>query len=172
MTDLYIFRHGDTERTENSNILSVLFRRDGGGLSDLPILPKGIPALEKIGAYLKNIPTDANFTSPYLRCKESSKIVGSISNRIYKVDEGIREFEEEKRNFAGFKNRITDFLDRIDKKNYSAVSICTHGAVIAAIKHLITSGKFSFFQVWDFPAPGNLIIIKDGKVESVDFNSK
>jgi broad specificity phosphatase PhoE len=168
MTDYYVFRHGDTR--DSGNLLTRII----GHMSDshgLPILPKGIPALEKIGGYLKNIPTDANFCSPYLRCTDSAKIAGTIAKKIFVPDERLKEMEHGE-SFSSLLTRVKDFLNEIDKKNYSAVSVCTHGAVIAAIKHLKTNGKFFFFQVIDYPRPGNLIIIKNGKVEDLDFNGK
>jgi len=170
MTDFYIFRHGDTMETKSSGIFAKFIRQKGGGSPSLPILPKGVPALEKIGKFLKDIPIDAGFTSPYLRCAESAKIVEAVSNKKYVLDERIRELQGGRKNFSDFRERIIEFLDEIGEKNYSAVSICTHGAVVAAIKHLKTDGKFFFFQVWDFPAPGKLIIIKNKKVNTIDFN--
>lgn len=169
MTDFYIFRHGDTE--ESGNIIRKIFGHIGDS-HNLPILAKGIPALERIGNYLKNIPTDANFCSPYLRCTDSAKIIGTVAKKKYVSDERLRELEKNGEKFSEFYKRVSDFLKEIDKKNYSAVSICTHGAVIAAIKHLKTSGKFYFFQILDFPKPGNLLVIKNGKVEDLDFNSR
>jgi len=170
MTDFYIFRHGNTVSTEVGGILSKLNIRIGGGSANLPILPKGVPALEKIGGYLKNIPTEANFTSPFARCIESSNIVGKITGRKYVPDERIREYDTGRKDFSAFRGRIIEFLDEINKKNYSSVSICTHGAVIAAIKHLKLRQKFHYIQVLDFPNPGNLIIIKGGRIETLNFN--
>ncbi|MGA2910577.1 MAG: histidine phosphatase family protein [Candidatus Microgenomates bacterium] len=168
MTDYYIFRHGDTKDSGS------LFVRIIGHLENtftLPILSKGIPALEKIGNFLKDVPTDANFCSPYLRCVDSAKIVGTVAKKRFQSDERIAELEDGEP-FSSFYTRVNNFLNEIDKKNYSAISICTHGAVIAAIKHLKTSGKFFFFQVLDYPKPGNLIIIKNKKIEDVDFNQR
>ena len=167
MTDFYIFRHGDTK--DSGSLLAKIIGHQGD-THMLPILPKGKPALERIGNFLKNIPTDADFCSPYLRCKESVKIVGSIAKKKYEIDERIRELENNGESFTSFKKRIGDFLNEIDKKNYSAVSICTHGAVIAAIKHFETCGKFYIFQVLDFPNPGNLIIVKNREINTINFN--
>lgn len=169
MTDLYIFRHGDTKE---SGSLLVKFLGYRGDSHNLPILPKGLPALEKIGKFLKDVPTDANFCSPYLRCMESAKIVGSIAKKIYQPDERIQELDSSGGKISSFFKRVNNFLDEINKKNYSAVSICTHGAVIAVIKHPEIGKKVFFFQVLDFPNPGNLIIIKDGKVDTINFNKK
>lgn len=172
MTTFYIFRHGNTKNTEGVSSFIKHLSLDGGGPRDLPILPKGKDALEKIGKYLKDIPTESNYTSPYLRCKESSKIVSDVSGKTFEEDERIRELTRSIKGFVGFKGRVKNFLKEIEDKNYSAVTICTHGAVIAAIKHLITSGKFYYFQGIDFPAPGNLMIIKGKKVEILNFNKK
>lgn len=170
MTTFYIFRHGNTKNTEGVSSLIRHLTPDGGGPMDLPILPKSKYALEKIGKYLKGIPTEANFTSPYLRCKDSSKIVSEMSGKVFKEEERIRELTRNIKGFVGFKGRVKDFLKEVEDKNYSAVTICTHGAVIAAIKHLVTTGKFYYFQGIDFPAPGNLMIIKGKKVEILNFN--
>jgi broad specificity phosphatase PhoE len=163
MTDLYIFRHGNTKRTERS------FK--GGGSRNLPILEMGVPALENIGKFLKSVPLEANFTSPYRRCVESAKIVGKITGEKYTEDERLCEYLVNKERFSTFRKKIISFLDEIDKKNYSAVSICTHGAIIAAMKHLRLSGKFNLFQAPDYPTPGNLVVIKDGEVKTINFNN-
>lgn len=168
MTEFYIFRHGDT--IESGNLLIKFFGHKGDSHL-LPILPNGVPALEKIGQFLKNIPTDANFCSPYLRCMDSIKIISPIAKKEYQVDERIRELEDNGEGFPSFKKRVVNFFNEIEKKNYSAVSICTHGAVISALKHLETSGRFFFFQIWDFPPPGNLIIIKNCRIGNINFNS-
>ena len=167
MTDFYIFRHGDTKDSEN--LLNKIFGHQGDSRT-LPILPEGVPALKKIGKFLKDIPTDANFCSPYLRCMDSARIVGTIAKKNYQPDKRIQELEKNGERFTSFKKRVIGFINEIEKKNCSAVSICTHGAVIAAIKHLKAEGSFFFFQALDYPAPGNLIIIKNGKVENINFN--
>jgi len=165
MTTLYIFRHGDTVNTKNL-FDKLTVKKD---THSLPILPESYTALEKIGKYLKDIPTDANFCSPYLRCRQSAKIVGKFSNKKYVIDSRIEELEGHI-NFSDFRKRIISFLNEIKEKNYSAVSICTHGAIIAAIKHMEVNGGFHFFQVLNYPEPGNLIIIKNRKVTQINFN--
>lgn len=168
MTTYYIFRHGDTVNTGETNHLI----KNGGGSKNLPILSKGKPVLKKIGLYLKNIPTDANFTSPYLRCKASSKIVGEISDKKFVSDERIIELRDSFKGALRFKKRVKEFLEEIETKGYSSVAICTHGAVIAAIKHLVTEGRFFYFQGIDYPSPGKLMIIKNKKVRILNFNKE
>ena len=53
MTDLYIFRHGDT--IESGSLLAKIFGYHGN-THTMPILPKGVPALKKIGNYLERCP--------------------------------------------------------------------------------------------------------------------
>lgn len=171
MTDYYVFRHGDTSESVKTlyRLLIYLFgkKRD---TRDLDILPSGVAALEKIGAYLKNIHTDINFTSPYLRCVKSAEIVGKIANKKFVLNENLRELESKGEKFSSFHKRVSAFLKEVEGKKYSAVTICTHGAVIAAIKHLKIDGRFYFFQVVDYPNPGNLTIIKEGKLDQINFN--
>lgn len=137
---------------------------------NLPILPKSKPALKKIGNYLKDKQIDAFYTSPYLRCKMSSKIVEEETGKKFIVNEKIRELRSDIKGFVGFRNRVKDFINEVDNENYKAVAICTHGAVMAALKYLLVKGKFYYFQGIDFPAPGNLMIIEDKKVKIINFN--
>jgi broad specificity phosphatase PhoE len=167
MTDLYILRHGDT--TESGNLFFRLFGHKGSSFN-LPILPKGLPPLQKIGEYLKSVPTEANFCSPYIRCVDSAKVVGKIADKKFDNESRISEFERNGEGFGYFYKRVKNFFDDIKSKKYSSVSICTHGAVIAALKHLATGRSFHRLQIWDFPKPGNLIVIKDSKVEILNFN--
>lgn len=168
MTAFYIFRHGDTIETDNP--LVGFFGHKESDSRSINILPKATPALARIGEYLKNIPTDANFSSPYPRCLDSAKIVESVSAKKFVADERIRELEKNGENFNEFTSRIKDFLKEIAEKKYSFVLICTHGAVIAAIKHFETGRRFFPFQVFDYPRPGNLVIIKEEKVSQINFN--
>lgn len=163
--DLYIFRHGDTKNTKS--FISRFTKKKN--TSDLPILPEGKEALIKIGEYLKNIKTDANFTSPYLRCKQSSDIVGKVSGKKFSIDSRIEELEG-KIDFSVFRKKVASFLEDLHSQNYSAVAICTHGAVISALKHLEVDGNLHFFQVLSYPIPGKLTIIKNKKAEEKNFN--
>ena len=50
--------------------------------------------------------------------------------------------------------------------------ICTHGAVIAALKHYLTDGSFERRHETDYSQTGELMIINDDKsVEVLDFNT-
>lgn len=163
--NIYIFRHGDTVVSKNP--LSIVIHHTD--THSLPILPDGKEALKKEGEFLKKIKTDANFCSPYLRCRESSKIVEKASGKHFKIDNRLSEFEG-RQSFNSFRKRVKEFLDECEKKKYSSISVCTHGAVIAAIKHLEKDNKFYFFQIFDYPRPGVLTVIKNGVITKKDFN--
>lgn len=163
--DIYIFRHGDT--ANSINFWKKFFKQKNTFI--MSILPESHNSLKKIGKYLKKIETDANFTSPFPRCKESAEIVSEISKKIFRIDPRISELEGNT-DFKKFRHDVKSFLDYLTKQKYSSVAICTHGAVIAAIKHFATSGNFHIYQVWDYPSPGNLVIIKNKKVRTVNFN--
>lgn len=171
MTDYYIFRHGDTIESQRPKFSLIShFLSPKRDTSQLDILPESIPILEKIGKYLKDIKTDANFCSPYLRCINSANIAGKVANKKYSTDERLKELESIAEPFPHFSGRIKDFLEEMNAKNYKAVSICTHGAVIAAIKHLEVNRNFNFIQVWDYPSPGILTTIIDRKITQINFN--
>jgi len=133
------------------------------------ILPEGIGAIEKIGDYLKNISSDFNVSSEYLRCQQTTKIVSKITGFNFKNDERLNEKSEE--SFVEFNKRIEDFLSDIKEKNYKTVIICTHGAVIAALKNNLVNNRFRRREVIRYPRPGVLMCIEGKKVEEIDFNS-
>lgn len=149
-----------------------LFGHNSKDSRNIGIKMEAYPVLKKIGSYLKNVKTDANFTSPYPRCADSAKIVGEVAKKKFVKNDMLRELEKNGEGFNKFGLRVRTFLNMIHDKKYSSVAICTHGAVIGALKHLIVSGEYSFYNVWDYPQPGNLIIIKNKKIEVMDFNRK
>jgi broad specificity phosphatase PhoE len=166
--EFYIFRHGDTVETDKFWLR--FFGHKNKDSHNVDIVPKAVPALQKIGEYLKNIPIDASFSSPYPRCIHSSEIVTTTSGNIFKTDDKLREFEKNGETPKQLGLRIRNFLKEVETKKYSTIAICTHGAVIGALKHIITTDKFFFFNIWDYPQPGNLIIIKDKKISQINFN--
>ena len=122
------------------------------------------------GKYLGKIKPDACYTSTYLRCLQSVKIVENYIPNKFVKDERIRELRSDTKGFIGFTKRVHDFIKDIETKGYSSVAVCTHGAVMAALKHLLIHGKFYYIQGLDFPSPGNLIKIKEKKFEIINFN--
>lgn len=165
--DIYLFRHGDTLQSKNLLFKFLGYPKNSRNVS---ILPEATPALKRIGAYLKYVKTDANFCSPYLRCRESVNIVSKECNFKYKTDERLSEYERTEK-YPSLLKRVESFLQEMEVK-HKTISICTHGAVIAAIKHLSTSGVFNSLQIFDYPKPGNLIVISNRSYKIIDFNSE
>jgi broad specificity phosphatase PhoE len=164
MTNYYIFRHGQTYNSKNR----VKYPKNN---FKVEILPEGIPDLEKIAIYLKNIPSDYNVSSEYLRCRQTSEIVTKIAGKIFEKDSRINEFSQKfgQESFEIFKERIKSFLDDLEAKKYNTVVICTHGAVIAGLKSFLLKNTFVGDDLTDYPRPGVLLCVKNKKIEELDF---
>jgi broad specificity phosphatase PhoE len=160
--DFYIFRHGETYFSKNK----LPYYEEQ--IESAEILPEGIPAIEKLAHKLKNIQTDANFTSPYRRCLQTTEIVEKISGKKFKIDERLHDFKSEP--IKKMAERLNRFLKEIKDKNYKSIAICTHGYPIAVLRSLITKGKFELDKLNYYPKPGILTVIKNGKVKLIDFN--
>ena len=162
MAKYYIFRHGETYYTKNL----MLYPVDNFSVE---ILPEGIPALERLAGYLKNIPSDYNVSSEYKRCQQSIKIVGEISGLHFEKDARLNEFNRE--TFEDLVKRLEIFVKELKEKKYSTVIICTHGAVIAGLKNILVGSEYEKSEIMDYPRPGVLTIAGDNTIEEIDFNS-
>lgn len=160
---LYIFRHGMTFQTKNNidytpqNYLTS------------PILPEGIPAIESIGRFLKSVKTDVNYTSPVLRCIQTVEIVSEISGKNFLPNDRLTEFATWAETFDKFRNRAKEFISYLGNQKVETVSVCTHGALISALKHLFINNEYDFKDLTDYPLPGIVTIINDNNLEEIDF---
>jgi len=161
MTKYYIFRHGQTLNSK----YHLPYQKNNRLVK---ILPDSIPSLERMAKYLKNISSDKNVSSEYLRCQQTTKIITKIMGVKFKKDSRLNEFGGE--TFLDFTNRIKNFLEEVEKKEYQTVIICTHGAVISTIKNLLIKGRMKRRELPFFPKPGILLYIESKKVEKIDFN--
>lgn len=162
MKTFYIFRHGETFAT---------LKGVGYGLRifSASMEPAGIPALEKMGEYLKKHPTDHNFSSQLKRCKQTVEIISKISGKQFIFDKRLNEYFIETE--THLRKRISSLLSEIDKKGYEKIAICTHGAVIAMLIHELTKTDMAeTFNIYDFPPPGILSIVQDKKIQQISFN--
>lgn len=157
----YIFRHGETFATKYK-------RGYGFKIFSAPILEEGIPALERLGKFLKNTPTQCNFVSPILRCRQTADIVGRESNRQFEKDLRLREFFIE--TFWQFKARVESFLKDIEKSDCQNIAICTHAAVISGLMAYILRGKITLKDFSYMVKPGTLVVIEKNSYEELDFN--
>lgn len=155
----YIFRHG----LATKSLLGY-----GNKIVTAELLPEGKPPIEKIGKYLKNITTQYNVRSEFIRCQQTAAIVTKETGKEFATDKRLNEYHNE--SFGELRNRVKDFLQDIEKSDNTDILICTHGAVIAALKNLITKNSFTVLQLFDYPKTGTLVSIKNGKIETLDFN--
>ncbi len=170
----YIFRHGETFATKGN----VEY---GKHVIDAPTLREGIPTTKRMAEYLKEINTNFNVRSEFLRVAQTAAIITDITGRRFETDARLndtlvapKEYEtmypktETREEFIA---RVTSFVDDLKSKPYDTVLIGTHGGVIAALKHLLVNGEFDYKNIMDFPRPGVLTIIKGNTIEEIDFNS-
>ncbi|MBI1863719.1 histidine phosphatase family protein [Candidatus Woesebacteria bacterium] len=162
-TNLFLLRHAETFATINSEPGKEKYHDK---VLTADILKSTVTPIIEISKYLKKIDTEKNLTSPVKRCRQTVEIITKHSAKKFEIDEDLREYYME--NFESLKNRVENLVKKTNK--YKNVLICTHGAVIAGIKHLILENDFKFEDIHDYPKPGVLIIIKDKKIEEKDFN--
>lgn len=159
--DFYIFRHGQTFFSKNE----IPY---GEQVETAEILTEGIPAIKRLAEYLKDIQTDANFTSPYKRCIQTTNIVSEITDKKFEIDFRLHDFNSE--TIGEMVERMKNFFEEISLRSYKSVAICTHGYPISVLKNLITEDESYIKNLGSYPKSGILTIIKMGKIETVDFN--
>ena len=164
MKTYYIFRHGETFVT--ASIFGIGWY--GFHNREVHILQSGIPTIKRLAGYLKNIPTDLNFCSEYLRCRETAKIVTDITGKKFTTDNRLNDYTSG--SFKNFSGRLNDFIKYTQTSPGKIFLICTHGANISGISRLLLTGKFSLWQALQYPRPGILTIVKNGKKTIMDFN--
>lgn len=159
---LYIFRHG-----------MAVYPNQGYGSRVLTaeLLPEGIPPIERLARYLQHAPSEYQACSEVLRCRQTAAIVTEATGKEFIIDPRLREYHQE--SFDQLAERVKSFCDDLTAANYRSAMICTHGAVIAAIKHYLTDGVFDRRHETDYTQTGQLMIIHDDKsIEVLDFNQE
>jgi len=160
---LYIFRHGITYFSKNRLPY-------GDSIETAEILPEGIPAIKRMGNYLRDVHTDSNFTSPYKRCIQTSLIISGVSSKKFKMDTNLRDWDPQKETVEGMIKRLYRFSAQLATNNHTSVAICTHGYPINALIAYFTKGTIDKGDLDSFPDPGVLVIVDNKKVVYKDFN--
>jgi broad specificity phosphatase PhoE len=160
---LYIFRHGETYQTKHN----VLY---GKKVYKSEILPEGIPAIKKLSEYLKKKKIPNNFSSPFLRCRQTVAIVSKITKKEFEYDNRLSEFIPENETLFSLEKRMRSFYDELTEKKLKKVAVCTHGYPISALVQLATKGHIREAELDNFPRPGVLIEIKNKKTRYTEFN--
>jgi len=159
---VYIIRHG-----------MAVYPNQGYGNRVLTaeLLPEGIPPIQRLARYLLHAPSDYQVCSEVLRCRQTAAIVTEVTGKTFVIDPHLREYHKE--TFEELSERTRSFCDELQQSGYQNVMICTHGAVIAALKHYLTDGSFERRHETDYSQTGELMIINDDKsVEVLDFNNE
>ncbi len=156
---IYLVRHGLATKSTTGY---------GDKILTAELLPEAIPSIHRLANYLKDKPTDYNVSSEILRCKQTAAIITSRTDKKFVFDSRLNEYYQE--TFLQFSNRITLFFNDLKTKPYQNILICTHGAVIAGLKHLILSDSFTEENLTDYPPCGSLLTIRNGSFEVTDFN--
>jgi broad specificity phosphatase PhoE len=158
----YIFRHGMAVYPNQSY---------GSRVLTAELLPEGIPPIQRLARYLIHVPSDYQACSEVLRCRQTAAIVTEATGKSFVIDPRLREYHQE--TFDELSRRTKAFCEEIQQSGYQNVMICTHGAVIAALKHYLTDGYFDRRHETDYTQTGQLMIISDDKsIEVLDFNSE
>ncbi len=160
MKTYYIFRHGDTFATKTGEDY-------GDQILSAPILPESKVYLEKLAYYLKPISDVYCLSSDILRCCQTATIVGDIMQQNFVIDTRLKEFHME--TLDDFINRIEEFVADMELHPHNNIVICTHGACIGALKHLLLTNEITEESLLDYPDPGVLTIITNASIKEIDF---
>jgi len=161
----YIFRHGETYFSKNDF-------HYGEHYSDAEILPENIPVTERLAGYLNEKLSDENYTSPFKRALQTVEIVERITGKKFSPDERLREegLSRASESLEQLEQRIKNFISETEGKNTHCVSVCTHGWPIAAMSAILTKGFITKGDLGKYPKCGQLLIIENKTVKTLDFN--
>ncbi len=158
----YILRHGMAVRPEVGY---------GNRVLTAELLPEGIPPIQRLAQYLTYVDTDYQVCSEVLRCRQTAAIVTEATGKQFVIDPRLKEYYQE--TFDDLCDRAKSFCDEIQRSEYRNVLICTHGAVIAALRHYLTDGYFNRRHELDYTQTGQLLVINDDKsIDVLDFNKE
>lgn len=162
MKTYYIFRHGETFATK-------MKRWYWHKLYSAPILDEGKPVITKLAEYLKNIPSEYNVSSPFLRCRQTTEIVTNVTGKKFEIDRRIREYEFFELPYF-LKRRVINFLIEMENSPHQNIIICTHAIIIEMLIQYLTKGQISFRHRIVAPLPGVLTVITGKQLKQIDFN--
>ncbi len=154
---IYLVRHGLSTRSKFGYGKKKLTAR---------LLPEGKKEIEIIAKYLSEVSDSYNVSSPIRRCRESAEIISAATGKTFVFDKRLSEIHKE--SFNEFKNRVQQFIGSLASIKESSIIVCTHAAVIASIKHLLTEGTFTLSDKNDYTKEGELAIVSNGEWKIVN----
>jgi broad specificity phosphatase PhoE len=133
------------------------------------ILPEGIPPIKKMASFLATQSIGNCFVSEIIRCQQTAQIISAATHCPFITDGRLNEYYP--RNFTDFLKRVENFLNEVEQKHFDKVLLCTHGAVVAAIKNLLAQKSVTEEVIdYEYPLPGTLWIIDKDHLIEKDFN--
>lgn len=157
----YFFRHGETFYSKNN----VPY---GNDIHLASLLDEGIPAIERLGKKLATFPIESGYSSTYHRVLQTVEIVNKQLDVPFAKDHRLDEMNLDE-SIEDVGKRVSSFLEDPEVVKHKHVAICTHGAVLAAAKHLIQTGVFTPYDLPDYPKPGVLWIFEGKKLTEYSF---
>jgi broad specificity phosphatase PhoE len=155
----YVFRHALATKSASGY---------GDQILTAGILPEAVEPIKKMAIFLNPIGPSRNFTSEILRCRQTADIITGITKKPFIPDLRLNEYYLE--DFAHLSHRINKFLRETSTNNEPNIVICTHGAVIAGMKHYLLGGTFAETDLYDYPACGELVCIENKNYSIKNFN--
>ncbi len=160
---LYLFRHALATHSQTGY---------GDQILTADILPEGIPPVQRLAKHLHQYPVTAAYVSRVKRCQQTAELVSQVTGLEFESDARLNELYSE--SFDDFLQRVSSFLQDLALVPDSHIAICTHGAVIGAVKSiLVDKQQATFAQIDDsqsYPLTGVLWIINNSKLEAINFN--
>lgn len=156
---LYLFRHAKATGSDVGY---------GDKILTAEVTPEGIPPIGRMAEYLKTTGVSGNYCSELIRCRQTAKVITDTTGKEFVFDKRLIEYYDE--TFEEFVSRVKSFLKFLSGTVAANILVCTHGMVIAAMKHLILEGQFTLESELDYPKTGELWILQKSRVEAINFN--
>ena len=80
------------------------------------LLPEGIPPIQRLGRYLRHVPSDYQVCSEVIRCRQTAAIVTEATGRAFVIDPRLKEYYQE--TFDELSQRAKSFCDDIQQSGY------------------------------------------------------
>jgi broad specificity phosphatase PhoE len=168
---IYLLRHGIATHSTTGY---------GDQILTAELLPEAYPVIHRLGVYLRSVPSQMNFGSTVLRCRQTVEVITKETGKLFRFDPRLSEYHQE--TFEEFAARtrecLTDLLAEADEvalkkqlpNSSASIIICTHGAVIASLKNLLLKDHFLLEDELNYTQPGQLLHIFHRTAEVLDFN--
>jgi len=157
----YLFRHGQTYYSKNE----IPY---GTNEHTADILDEARPPIEQIGQFLSTVPIDTAFRSELRRCEQTAHIIESTVQFRFTPTPLCNEFMED--SFEAFYKRMQTLTEMLEKASGDGIAVCTHGAVIAALKKMLLGQEFGAHDLMYYPKTGVVVKVSEGKLLELDFN--